>query len=244
VLDVEVDRLTSIEALGRIDELVAGAGPAACFFVNAHTLNLAARDPAFREVLATAALVLNDGAGLAIAGRVLGQPFPENLNGSDFMPRVLEHASVRGWRVFLLGGREGVAADAAASLTGLLPALRICGTRAGHFPDPDSASVAAEIRATEPDLLLVAMGNPRQELWLSEWLLATGASVGFGVGGFLDFQSGRVPRAPRWMNRAGLEWVFRLIQEPRRLARRYLVGNPVFLVRLGTDAVRRRRRVV
>jgi exopolysaccharide biosynthesis WecB/TagA/CpsF family protein len=235
--------LTSDEALGRIDDLVGGPEPAVCFFVNAHTLNLAARDATFREVLASAALVLNDGAGLAIAGRVLGQPFPENLNGSDFMPRVLERASVRGWRVFLLGGREGVAEDAATSLATSLPGLRICGTRSGHFPDPNSASVAAEIRAAEPDLLLVAMGNPKQELWLSRWLAATGAGVGFGVGGFLDFQSGRVPRAPGWMNRAGLEWVFRLIQEPRRLARRYLVGNPVFLVRLGADVVRRRVRV-
>lgn len=241
VTGVPVDRLTSAEALHRIERLVAEPEPSLCVFVNAHTINVAFRDPAFRAVLMSAALVLNDGAGLAIAGRLLGDPFPENLNGSDLMPRVLHLAAEHGWRVYLLGAEEGVAAHAARVMQAAEPRLEICGTRNGHFPEAESAAVAAGIRETNADLLLVAMGNPKQELWLSRWLSETGASVGFGVGALFDFQAGRVRRAPGWLNRIGLEWVFRLVQEPRRLAGRYLVGNPGFLARVVADAAKRRR---
>ena len=240
VAGVGIDVLTRDQAMARIEALVAAPEPSLVAFVNAHTVNVAATDPAFRAVLSDAALVLNDGAGMALGGRLLGRPFPENLNGSDLMPLVLDLAAARGWGVFFLGGRDGVAASAAALLQESRPRLRICGTRHGHFPPSESAAVAAAIRETGAELVLVAMGNPKQELWLARWLPATGASAGFGVGAFFDFQSGRVSRAPAWMNRLGIEWAFRLALEPRRLARRYLVGNPLFLARVAPAAARRR----
>ncbi len=239
ILGVEVDRLSRAEALARVTELVERPTPALVAFANAHALNVAARQPRFAAVLARADLVLNDGSGLAIAGRLVGRPFPENLNGSDFVPAVVELAARSGWRVYLLGALPGVAAAAADVFRAQAPGLVVCGVHDGHFPDEASAAVAAEVRTARADVLLVAMGNPRQELWLADWLGETGASIGFGVGALFDFQSGRVRRAPAWMNRAGVEWAFRLAQEPRRLARRYLVGNPLFLARVAASLARR-----
>lgn len=236
ILGVRVAAVGRQDALDRVAGLVEAPAPALLAFANAHTLNVSVRDRQFREALDGAALVLNDGVGLQLAAMLQGRRFPANLNGTDFLPRLLSLAAERGWRVFFLGGRPGVAAAAAAAVQREAPGLEVCGTRDGFFAASESATVAGEIRETGCDLVLVGMGNPRQELWLVDWLDATGARLGVGVGAFLDFKAGTVRRAPAWMNRAGLEWLFRLAQEPRRLAARYLVGMPVFLARVLRDA--------
>ncbi|MFN2586749.1 MAG: WecB/TagA/CpsF family glycosyltransferase [Actinomycetota bacterium] len=232
VLGVPVARLTAAAAREELVRLYERDRPALVAYANAHTLNLASRDPAYRAVLRSADIVLNDGAGLAIAGRIFGRPFPENLNGSDFNPAVLEEGAARGWPVFLLGGRPGVAGEAARRLAQRIPGLKVCGTRDGYFDPAESDEVAREIARAGAGILMVAMGNPLQEVWLSRYLAATGARLGIGVGAFLDFSAGVVPRAPAWMNRLWLEWLYRLIQEPRRMWRRYILGNPLFLARV------------
>jgi exopolysaccharide biosynthesis WecB/TagA/CpsF family protein len=237
ILGTRVSRLGRQEALARIDALLGESGPSLVAFANAHTLNLAYSEPAFRDVLQRASLVLNDGIGVTIAGLLLGTPFGDNLNGSDLMPEVLKLAAARRGRVYLLGGRPGVAARAAERLQTSITGLDICGTRDGFFEAEESAAVAATIRAARTDVVVAAMGNPRQELWLSKHLEETGASVGVGVGAFLDFAAGMVRRAPPWANRLGFEWLFRLAQEPRRLGARYLLGNPVFLARIARQAM-------
>ncbi|HEX2057082.1 MAG TPA: WecB/TagA/CpsF family glycosyltransferase [Actinomycetota bacterium] len=240
VLGVPVARLTAAAARAEIVRLYERDRPALVAYANAHTLNLASRDSGYREVLRSADIVLNDGAGLAIAGRVFGRPFPENLNGSDFNPAILEEAAERGWPVFFLGARPGVAAEAAQRLSARIGALRVVGTRDGYFAASESDEVARSIAATGAGVLMVAMGNPLQELWLNRHLEATGARLGVGVGAFLDFSAGVVPRAPTWLNRLGLEWVYRLLQEPRRMWRRYVVGNPLFLARVLRARLRRK----
>lgn len=238
VLGVEVAALARAEALQRIEALLDASTPALVAFVNAHTVNVAVRDGRFRSALAAADLVLNDGIGMQLAARLQGRRFPANLNGSDLLPHVLDAAARRGRRVYLLGGRPGVAAAAAAAARRRVPALEVCGARDGFFDPAESAAVAADVRRARADVLLVAMGNPAQELWLAEWLPATGAQLGIGVGAFLDFQAGAVRRAPQWLNRAGLEWAYRLAREPRRLARRYLLGMPLFLGRVAAERLR------
>jgi exopolysaccharide biosynthesis WecB/TagA/CpsF family protein len=233
ILGVKVATLTASEALGELVRLLDSSGPpASVAFVNAHTLNLASAQPDFRAVLNRAALILNDGAGLAFAARVQGARFPANLNGSDFLPHLLALSASRGDRVYLLGAKPGVAQLAAASLQRCMPTLIIAGFRDGYFPAELNHSVVEEVRATRPTLLLVAFGNPAQEHWLDEYLAATGARVGIGVGAFLDFVAGTARRAPRWMRTVRMEWAYRLSQEPRRLWRRYVVGNPAFLARI------------
>jgi len=203
-------------------------------YVNAHTLNLAARDPDLRGALNRSALVMNDGLGVSLAARMRGERFPENLNGSDFTIQLLELAAVGGWGVFLLGGEPGVAETAADRLVERINGLRIVGTRHGFTGESDDL-LAQRIRDAGAKMLIVAFGSPQQETWIDHNLEATGALVGVGVGAFLDFSAGKVVRAPRWMNILGIEWCFRLLQEPRRLWRRYIVGNPLFLLRAWRD---------
>jgi exopolysaccharide biosynthesis WecB/TagA/CpsF family protein len=240
VLGVPVARLTAAAAREELVRLYERDRPALVAYANAHTLNLASRDSGYREVLRGADIVLNDGAGLAIAGRVFGRPFPENLNGSDFNPVILEEAAEHGWPVFFLGAKPGVAEEAARRLRSRIPGLSVAGTRDGYFAPSESAEVARSIADTGAGVLMVAMGNPLQEVWLSRHLEATGARLGVGVGAFFDFTAGVVPRAPAWMNKLGIEWVYRLLQEPRRMWRRYVVGNPLFLARVLGARLRRR----
>jgi exopolysaccharide biosynthesis WecB/TagA/CpsF family protein len=232
VLGVQVVRMTAAEALMAVERAVDSSDPSLIAYANAHTLNLAASDPSYRGVLRQAAVVLNDGAGIAIAARLKGSPFPENLNGSDFNPKILELAARRGWSAYFLGAAPGVADRAAERLTARIPGLQIAGCRDGFFPRSADAEVAAQIKATGADLVMVAMGNPLQERWIASNLPATGCRAGIGVGAFFDFAAEQVARAPAWMNRLGVEWVWRLAQEPGRLWRRYVLGNPRFLLRV------------
>lgn len=233
VLGVEVDKLTCQGVLAEVERRV-NDGPMMLAYVNAHTLNLAVGDRALRDALGGCDLVLNDGLGLNLAARMRGERFPENLNGSDFTVHLLELAAAQGWSTFLLGGEPGVADAAARRLSQRIARLRIAGTCHGFTNESDEL-LAHRIRESGAQLLIVAFGSPRQELWLSRNLAATGALVGVGVGAFLDFSAGKVKRAPHWMNVLGVEWCFRLVQEPQRLWRRYVMGNPLFLLRAWRD---------
>jgi exopolysaccharide biosynthesis WecB/TagA/CpsF family protein len=176
--------------------------------------------------------VLNDGKGVMLAARLSRRRFPADLNGNFFSPLVLHLAADRGWPVYFLGGGPGVAERAAEIVRGRLPALDVVGTHDGYFAPEDEDEVIQAIRDSGAAILFVAMGNPAQEWWLERCLDKTGARVGFGVGAFFDFQAGAVARAPGWMNRIGLEWIHRLVVEPRRMWRRYIVGNPRFMTRV------------
>lgn len=231
--------MTGDGALAAIEKLHDASAPALVAYVNAHSLNLAQRDDAYRAVLAGARLVLNDGSGVALAARMQGRRFPQNLNGSDFNPQILALAARRRWPVFLLGGRPGVAPEAAARLQRRIAGLQVAGTHHGYFAEAETPALIAAIRASSARVLMVAMGNPRQELWLHRHLAETGAGLGIGVGAFLDFVAGTVARAPGWMNKAGIEWLYRLALEPRRMWRRYVVGNPLFLARVVRERLSR-----
>jgi exopolysaccharide biosynthesis WecB/TagA/CpsF family protein len=232
VAGVRVHMLHEAAALARIEDLHERGHAGLVTYVNPHTVNLAIRDPSFATTLEGADVRLADGFGIRIAARRSGVHVPAILNGSDFNAAVLRRAADRGWPVFLLGGRSGVAERAAERLRERIPGLRVVGTHHGFFDDDEAGAVAARIRASGASVLMAALGQPRQEEWLARHLHASGVRVGLAVGGFLDFSSGSVRRAPGWMNRAGLEWTFRLAQEPRRLGRRYLLGNPLFLWRV------------
>jgi exopolysaccharide biosynthesis WecB/TagA/CpsF family protein len=235
ILGVPISTLTGDQAL---DVIAGWAERGTCqtlSYVNAHTLNLAVHVEALHRSLRRSRLVMNDGVGLSLAARMRGERFPENLNGSDFTVRLLQLAAARDWGVYFLGGEPGVAEVAAERLQQRIDGLRVVGVTHGYTQDSDEVLVA-RVRDSGASLLVVALGSPLQEVWLDGNLEATGALVGIGVGAFLDFTAGRVRRAPRWMNALGIEWCFRLLQEPRRLWRRYLVGNPMFVLRAWRDA--------
>ncbi|MGH2786376.1 MAG: WecB/TagA/CpsF family glycosyltransferase [Actinomycetota bacterium] len=232
VLGLKLARLTTEAALAAVATLHEQDAPALVFHANAHTLNSAVSDLAYADVLRRADLVLNDGKGVMLGGLLLGERFPADLNGNHFTPLVLQLASEKGWPVYFLGAKPGVADHAASLLAAQIRGLEVVGVRDGYFTPAELDDVLGTIRNSGAKLLLVALGNPEQERWLDEHLDKTGARIGVGVGAFFDFQAGRVRRAPAWMNRIGLEWVHRFVLEPRRMWRRYLIGNPLFVARV------------
>jgi alpha-1,3-mannosyltransferase len=231
ILNVPILVRTSPEATWLLDERFDRGKPTMVVFANAHTLNQTALNPGVRSLL-DRAIVFNDGVGVDIASRLLfGRAFPENLNGTDFIPHYLQQTHRR-YRIFMVGGKPGVAERAAARLREIAPMHEVVGLCHGYVPPAETGELVARIRASNADILLVAMGNPAQEAWLNAHLGASGCRLGFGVGGLFDFLAESVPRAPDWVQSARLEWMFRLLQEPRRLWRRYLVDMPLFLGRI------------
>jgi alpha-1,3-mannosyltransferase len=206
-------------------------------FVNSFTAYLLARSAAYRASLRDFFL-LNDGVGLDIVSLVRhGRRFPFNLNGTDFTPFYLRTTRHR-YRVYLLGGRPGIAEKAAAALQRLAPRHHYIGARHGYFAEPQNTDVIADIRAKRADLIIVALGNPRQETWIAENLEETGARLAIGVGALLDFLADAVPRAPLWVRRLRLEWLYRMLLEPGRLWKRYVVFTPLLIARAVGERVR------
>ncbi len=227
ILGVRADCVDMAWALKHIETLIEqhrqNAGPVhQVITLNAEFVAIARKDAAFRETINQADLVVADSMGIIWASRILGRPFPERVAGADLVPLLAERCAARGYRLFLLGAAPGVADEAARVLQRRFPGLSIAGTYAGA-PSPDEAGLILElIRAARPDVLAVAYGAPRQDLWIRRYakeLGEAGVGVALGVGGTFDFLAGRVRRAPLWMQRAGLEWLFRLLVQPRRIWR-------------------------
>ncbi|GAC1424276.1 MAG: WecB/TagA/CpsF family glycosyltransferase [Candidatus Velthaea sp.] len=201
-------------------------------------------DALFRRVYEDAFLVVPDGVPLLWAGGILRQPLPERVNGTDLFEGLCARAADRDLRVYLLGGREGAATAAAAKLIARHPALRICGTYSPPFGFEkdalESANIVQRINAAKPDLLFVGLGAPKQEYWMYANRDRLDVGVALGIGVSFEFVGGIVKRAPVWMQRSGLEWLFRLLVEPARLWRRYIVGNAQFCMLVARELVARR----
>jgi exopolysaccharide biosynthesis WecB/TagA/CpsF family protein len=197
--------------------------------INAYNYYRLMRHPDLRERLAREAVLLSDGIGLRIGARLLALAPLSDLNGTDLFPRVMTQASRIRLRVFLLGGRSPVLEAASASLETTYPGIEVVGTFHGFFGRIDEVGVVDQIRASEPDILLVGMGFVRQESFVLRHRTALNVPLVWHVGGLFDFVSGQKPRAPRWMRGVGLEWLFRFLLEPRRMWHRNFVAAPWFL---------------
>lgn len=228
---VWIDAVTFQEAIDRIAGLVEAGAGGSVFTPNVDHVVTAEDDAAFRAAYARADLCLADGQPLVWATRWLGTPVPQKISGSDLVGPLLERAAREGWRVYLLGGAQDAAAIAALRLEREL-GLRVVGHAAPRLEvggSPGEEEVVEAVRAAAPDLLLVGLGAPKQERFIDRVLPRIRPAVALGVGASIDFLAGRVRRAPGWISRAGLEWLFRLVQEPRRLAHRYLAKDPRFI---------------
>ncbi|MGB2222471.1 MAG: WecB/TagA/CpsF family glycosyltransferase [Neptunomonas phycophila] len=222
----KADALALIES--KVGEIHAGEAPVKVAFANAHTINIANKDSKVKDVL-NRCVVLNDGVGLEIASKLkYGVPFKDNLNGTDFIPYLLGQ-SKRSYRIFLIGAEQSSVEGCFTIWKGQYPQHEFVGYQNGFYNTNDLPAVVARIADLGADLILVAMGNPKQELWLDEHLSATGAKLGIGVGALFDFTAGKVKRAPEWVRKIKCEWLYRFLQEPKRLFRRYFLGNAWFL---------------
>ena len=225
----------SCEPVDQVVDRIAAAALArsgcSVFFANAHTLNTAYERPGFRDVMARADMVLNDGIGVQVAGRLAGLSGLENQNGTDLAPAVCRLGASHGLRLFWLGGQPGHAEEAAAAMARLAPGVEVAGHHHGYFDESELATVCAHIRESRPHIVFVSLGNPLQEEWIDKNLDQLGGAVVMGVGGLVDHMSGHLGRVPEPMRRLGFEWMYRMFQQPW-VWRRYVLGIPRFFWRL------------
>lgn len=239
ILGVPVDALTMDQVLDRVEDAVARRAQLQIGVVNAAKVVNMRRDPALREDVLSSDLILADGIAVVWAGRLLGRALPERVAGIDLMHGIFRRGAARGWRVFCLGATRAVLDGVLARIATDYAGLVVAGSHDGYFKEAEEESVAAEIGASRADVLLVAMTSPKKEKFLARWSETLGVPVCHGVGGSFDVMAGKVERAPELWQRLGLEWLYRVKQEPRRLWRRYLVTNTLFCGMVAQAAARR-----
>jgi N-acetylglucosaminyldiphosphoundecaprenol N-acetyl-beta-D-mannosaminyltransferase len=232
VLGVGVDPLTVEELHAEIGRLVRDRKRGLVLNANAHCLNLCYEDPALRSFLNGAEIVFCDGAGVMLAARILGRRIPARITYADWAWQLADFAAARNFSLYFLGARPGVARAAARRLKERYPDLEVAGVHHGYFDRSENEAVVEEINAAAPDILLVGLGMPLQEYWLMENRHRLDAGLALTGGAVFDYVSGRLRRGPRFLIGSGFEWLARLLVEPRRLWRRYLLGNPLFLLRV------------
>jgi N-acetylglucosaminyldiphosphoundecaprenol N-acetyl-beta-D-mannosaminyltransferase len=230
---VDIDAVALDEALVVVEELVQGQRGGMIFTPNVDHIVQVSEDPRLRAAYAEADLSLVDGVPVMWAARALGSPLPEKISGSDFVRPLVARAAERGWGIYFLGGRPGVAAKAQEVLEREFPKVRIVGVSSPDIDLTKSVSEQSDIlepvRAARPHLLFLALGAPKQEIFAQRIRELVNPAVILGVGASLDFVAGEAKRSPQWVSAIGLEWLHRLAQEPRRLWRRYLLRDPKFL---------------
>jgi N-acetylglucosaminyldiphosphoundecaprenol N-acetyl-beta-D-mannosaminyltransferase len=231
LMGITFHNLTMEEAIGSIVERARATAPSQLCFVNADCVNIAYHDADYKKLLANSAIVLADGIGLKLAGRILNNNIRQNVNGTDLFPQLCAALEKEDLGIYLLGGQPGVPEEVAHWVFTNYPGTRVSGYHHGYFSADETDQVVDGIRRSGAAILMVAFGVPKQEKWIRDRLAETGVRLAMGVGGLFDFYSGRIPRAPVWIRELGMEWFYRFAQEPRRMWRRYFVGNFVFLVR-------------
>jgi N-acetylglucosaminyldiphosphoundecaprenol N-acetyl-beta-D-mannosaminyltransferase len=233
ILGVRADTLDSKTAMRILQEFAthgAGGRPARVFFTNVHTIHVARRYSELVSIINNADLVMPDGSGLKIAGKLFGTPIVENLNGTDLTPKLLANAESEGLKVYLLGSQERVVVGCVCALLKRFPNLQVVGFHHGHFSSEEEDSIVKEINACHTDILLVGLGTPLQERWIAHQASRLSVGLCMGVGGLFNFLSGAESRAPLWMRRAGIEWVYRFFRNPKAKWARVFVEIPIFLV--------------
>lgn len=233
IFDVAFDNLKLDAVLNLFKSTIDKKEKKSVFFINADCLNKTFDDLEYKEILKKSDLVLPDGSGVNIACNLLKKPLLENLNGTDMLPYICHLAQKEGYRIFLLGAQEGVAFKMSEELRKKYPKLQISGVNNGFLKnEDDELQVIKKINQVKTDILLVAMGAPMQEKFIAKYKDNIDASLCFAVGGLFDFYSKKVKRAPLYLRETGFEWVYRIIQEPKRMWKRYVLGNPLFLYRV------------
>jgi N-acetylglucosaminyldiphosphoundecaprenol N-acetyl-beta-D-mannosaminyltransferase len=245
LLGARIDRLERHALTEWLAAFLDSGRPHQVVTANLDFIAIARRRPSFARVIDSADLVVCDGKPLQWASRLQGEPIPARVTGMDLVLHTAKLSAERGYRIFFMGGAPGVAARAGRALEQLFPGVVMAGTlspRQGHFEAEEDARIVAQIRAARPDALFVALGAPRQDEWIQDHLEQLGVPLCAGIGGVFNFLAGETRRAPEWIQQMGMEWAFRLAQEPSRLWRRYLVDDlPLFFELVAHQAAARLR---
>lgn len=230
ILGVNVNSLTMAQAVEAVQQFIAEKKVALVATANAEMLMRSTQDEELKDILNQADLVVPDGAGTVWAAGHLGEPMPERVAGFDLAQELMREAPARGDRIYFFGSAPGVADKAKAKAEELYPGIQVVGTCNGFFTEADEPGIIAEIKAARPDILLAALGVPKQEKWLKKHMQELQVPVSIGVGGTLDVMAGVMERAPLWMQKAKLEWLFRGLKQPSRAGR--LLALPKFVLKV------------
>ncbi len=243
IFDLPIELSLPADTLRTITGWVGSGVTHRVMYVNAHVINRSRALPELRETLTAADLVYCDGYGVRLAARSLGFEVPYRMTLADWVYGLAALCQAAGHSLYLLGSEPPIARQAAVQLSRWYPQLKIAGTHHGYFElgSAHDERVLEDIEARRPDIVLVGMGTPKQELWIERHAERLPCDVVWSVGALLDYVAGHTPRAPRWLSDNGAEWIFRLAIEPHRMWRRYLLGNPAFLHRVLTEARQSRR---
>lgn len=233
VLGVRVDRVTITDVLDLVDSAVAGNESRTIMYANVHVVNLAWGNSALMEILNGADLVYPDGHGVVLGARILGERIPPRMTGADWIHDLCAFAQEKELSLYIVAGESGIAEKAKEKLETTYPRLRICGTFDGFFhARGETGKLIDDIDEKNPDIVLIGMGSPQQEKFIAGARQQIRAPVCWVVGALFDYVAGAVRRGPPWMLNHGFEWLYRLLYEPGRMWRRYLVGNTLFLTRV------------
>ncbi len=225
---VPIDNLTLEETVGRVESMIREGGTHQHVVVNVDKIVKLQRDPELRKAILSCDLINADGQPIVWASRFLQHPLKERVTGVDLFDRLIARCAEKGYRPYLLGARQEIVERVLEVLKQRYPTLKIAGYRNGYWQPAEEAEVVQGIKRAQPEMLFVAMGSPKKEIFLNKWKTELQTPFVMGVGGTFDVVAGLVKRAPGWMQKCGLEWLFRLIQEPRRMWRRYLVEDMAF----------------
>jgi N-acetylglucosaminyldiphosphoundecaprenol N-acetyl-beta-D-mannosaminyltransferase len=229
ILGCSMTKLSLEEFVSKAEEFIHSKKPHYIAVVNVAKVIKIRSDTELKQSVLSADLIGADGVPLVWASRLLGNPLPGRVNGTDLMYKLLEKANEKGYRMFFFGATEEILQRVIQKTRQDYPGVKIAGYRNGYFTAAEEPAIVHQIRESKPDILFIAFGTPMKELWVKRYALVMHVPVIHGVGGSFDVMAGVIPRAPLWMQRNGLEWFFRLLQEPGRMWQRYLVTNSLFI---------------
>ena len=239
MMGCQIDNLSMEETLGRVEQFIASGRPHQHVVVNVDKLVKASRDAELRQIINDCALINVDGMPVVWASRLLGKPLKARVAGVDLFEALMQRASTKQWRVFLLGAREEVVSGVKSLYETKYPGLVVAGYRNGYWKADEEPAVVEQIKAAQADLLFVAISSPKKEQFLGQYQAEMKIPFAMGVGGTFDVAVGKVKRAPLWMQNNGLEWFYRFLQEPRRMFKRYFIDDISFFWLLAKEATRR-----
>lgn len=229
ILGCPIDALTMKDSLEQIESHIAGKKPVQHVVVNAAKIVALHKNKKLREIIFACPMINADGQSVVWASKILGKPLPERVAGIDLMLELIKLAAAKGYRVYFLGAKEEVIKKVTKIFSCQYPALKIAGYRNGYWNDEENEQVVNQIKNSGADILFVGISSPKKEYWLAENLCNIDLPFSMGVGGSFDVVAGLTKRAPLWMQKAGLEWFYRLCQEPGRMWKRYVFGNINFI---------------
>ncbi|MGM9525513.1 MAG: WecB/TagA/CpsF family glycosyltransferase [Peptococcaceae bacterium] len=234
ILGVGIDRIDSQQALQQIGEFIENGEPHQIVTANAEIIYQASKNEKMRNVINAAQMVTADGSGVVWASRQLGQPLAQRVTGIDLVNSICQQSAKEQWKIYILGSAPGVAATAAVNIRNKFPGCNIIGTHHGYFNAKEEKQILAELEQLKPDVLFVALGAPKQEYWIADHIQKLGIPVAMGIGGSMDVLSGNVKRAPKWMQKMSLEWLYRLLIQPTRFKR--VLALPKFMLAVKKQA--------